>query len=725
LTGLFHRVVLGAAAGLCVAVVSARGSETRIWLSDSASAFSTGEARGVSVTGDGTLALARGLERVAGITEAAIFAAVEAPDGTLYLGTGDAGKILRISETRVETAATLPEKEVTSLALGPDGNLYAGASPGGKVYRVSGGKAEIYYETGARYIWALTFAGPSLYVSTGLPGEIHRVAAARKGERVYTASDPHVKALFLDAQGRVWAGTAGSGLVVRLEHSGAVSTVYDSSKTEISSITAAGDGRIWASAVSADSAAGAGEPISAPVALPTARPPRAPGREDEEGRDKAEVSVSVSSVRVAPGRPSGKGAYSSEIVVFGADEPPRSVWSSSEELVFSLEPAGAKGEVLAATGPNGKLYRIGADSWSLDRTIDEKQITVLTGDAIATNGACAVYRSTDGARRGEYVSAVKDTGRTSRFGAFRFEGSIPSGSQVDFAFRSGESQVPDAAWSAWSPWLAAAQTSKIAAPPGRYLQWKLEMSSDGKGQPVLRRTEAAYRNRNTAPDVESLTAMAPAEILARAASGSTSVFETQSPDEKGIFTGLEESKAEGTPRKLLRKGYRTLTWRASDRDGDVLVYEIRVRPAGSERFVLLRKDVKEAFYAFDTTSLPDGEYVFRLIASDADANPDDPKTATRDSSPVQIDNSPPAIRLLSASGARLRFEAADQASPIQEAQYSVDAKEWVRVEPEDGLSDSATETYAVRLDGAPRGAYVLVRVTDAARNVAAASFRAP
>jgi hypothetical protein len=412
-------------------------------------------------------------------------------------------------------------------------------------------------------------------------------------------------------------------------------------------------------------------------------------------------------------------------VVFTADEPPRSVWSSSEELAFSLEPAGGKGEILAATGPNGKLYRIAADSWSLDRTLDEKQVTVLTGDAIATNGACAVYRLTDGARRGEYISAVKDTGRTSRFGAFRFEGSIPSGSEVDFAFRSGESQVPDAAWSAWSPWLAAAQTSKIAAPSGRYLQWKLRMSSDGKSQPAIRRTEASYRNRNAAPDVESLTAMAAAEVLARAASGSTNVFETQSTDEKGIFTGLEESKAEGAPRKLLRKGYRTLTWRASDRDGDALIYEIRVRPAASERWVLLRKDVKESFYAFDTTSLPDGEYVFRLVASDADANPDDPKTAMRDSSPVRIDNSPPAIRLLSAAGARLRFEAADQASPIQEAEYSVDAKEWVRVEPEDGLSDSPTETYVLRLDGAPRGAYVLVRVVDAARNVAAASFQAP
>ncbi len=315
------------------------------------------------------------------------------------------------------------------------------------------------------------------------------------------------------------------------------------------------------------------------------------------------------------------------MIVLPEDEPPRSVWSSSEELVFALEPAGPGGDVLAATGPNGKLYRIGSGRWSLDRTLDEKQVTVLAGESIATNGSCAVYRQSSGPRKGEYVSAVKDTGRTSRFGAFRWEGDLAAGAQADFAFRSGESQIPDATWSPWSAWTSASETRQVAAPPARYLQWKTRLGSDGKAVPVLRRIEAAYRNRNAAPDVESVSAMAPAEVLARAASGSSNVFETQAPDEKGIFTGLEESKAEGGPRKLLRKGYRTLTWRASDRDGDALTYEIRVRSAGSDRWMLLRKDVKETFYAFDTTALPDGDYVFRLIASDADVNPDDPKTA--------------------------------------------------------------------------------------------------
>ncbi len=720
------RRIRGASALAAVALWLSAGplpaSETRIWLLDSASDFSTGEARGVSVTGDGTLALARGLEAVSGVSAAAIYAGARGSDGALYLGTGEEGKILRVTAAKSEVAATLPEKQVTALAVGPDGAIYAGASPGGKIYRVAGGNADVYFETGAKYVWALAFDGKTLYVATGLPGVIYRITAGKKGERLYTSTDAHVRSLFVDAQGRLWAGTSGSGLVLRIDRTGTVSTMYDSSKTEISSITASVDGRVWASAVSGESTGG-GESITAPFSLPASKP--ATGGEGDEGRDKPEVTVSVSSPRVAPPRPGGKGAYSSEIVAFPEDEPPRAVWTSSEELVFALEPFGPR-EVVAATGPNGKLYRIGFGGWSLDRTLDEKQVSVLTGDAIATNGSCAVYRLSDGARKGEYVSAVKDTGRTSRFGAFRWEGDVPAGAEAEFAFRSGESQIPDATWSAWSAWASGEATSRVAAPPGRYLQWKLRLSSNGSGKtvPSVRRVEAAYRNRNAAPDVESVSAMAPGEVLARAVSGSQNVFESQAPDEKGIFTGLEEAKAEGAPRKLVRKGYRTLTWRASDRDGDPLRYEIRLRPAGSDRWVLLRKDLRETFYAFDTTSLPDGDYVFRVVASDADANPEEPKTAERDSSPVRVDNTPPVIRRLG-SGIPLRFEAADAASPIQEAEFSVDAKEWVRLEPEDGLSDSPTETYSVKLDGAPRGAYVLVRVTDASRNVAIASFTLP
>jgi sugar lactone lactonase YvrE len=707
---------------------AALAASTRIWVCDSASDFSSGEARGVSVAMNGTLVLSRESRRVDGISEAALFSAVRDREGNILLGTGNEGRILRVSPAgKVDTLATLPSKEVTTLAISPEGVLYAGTAPGGKVYRIEKGKPSPYYETKAQYVWALAFSGNTLYVATGLPGEIHRVTAEGKGERVHATRDSHVRSLYADAKGRIWAGTSGSGLVLRIDPSGAVSTVYDSAKVEITSITAGKDGRVWVAASSADAPSSTQEPISAPQPSPAARPARqANAREGDEAQEKPEVTVTVGQPRLAPPKTGARqGGYSSEVLLFEEGEPPRAVWSSPDELVFGLAPDGDTPAVLAGTGPNGKLYRLGSNLWSLDRTFDEKQVTALAGNAVATNSASALYRFSDGPRQGEYVSAVKDTGRTSRFGAFRFEGEVPDGSRVEFAFRSGESGLPDSTWSDWSAYAAAAQTAKIAALPARYLQWKIRMSSDGQKIPVVRRVEAAYRNRNAAPVIDSFIALGPAEVLARSASSGSNVFETTAPDEKGIFTSLDESKSEPPPRRLLRKGYRTLTWKATDADSDTLTYDLEFNPDRSARWLMLKKGLRDAFYSFDTSALPDGEYVFRLTASDAESNPEEAKSSSRESSPVVVDNTPPVIRRLPGGPGVLEFEAKDGLSPIFEAQYSVDVKEWVRIEPKDGLSDSQTETYQIKLDPKWKGAFLLVRVTDAARNVASASFVLP
>ena len=710
---------------------AAFGATTKIWVSDSASDFSAGEARGVAVGMDGTLVLSRQARRIDGLSEASLFVTATDKAGNAYVATGDAGRIVRVPVNgKPDVFATLKEKEVTALALAPDGTVYAGGSPGGTVYRIEKGAPVAVYETHARYVWALAFAGGNLYVGTGVPGQIHRVALSgkgeAKGERIHTSSDSHIRALCVDSRGRVWAGTSGSGLVLRIEPSGAVSTVFDSAKSEITSIVAGRDGRMWAASGSADVSPASGELISAPREAPTAKPVKASGA-DGGGEARAEVTVSVSAPRVAPDTSTGtRGGYSSEVLLFEDGEPARAIWSSTQELVFALEPDGDGSGVLAATGPNGKLYRLGVGKASLERTFDEKQVSTLSGDIVGTNAATGMYRMAGGPREGEYVSAVKDTGRTSRFGAFRWEGDAPGGSKVEFAFRSGESSVPDTTWSPWSSFAPVKRADLVSAPAGRYLQYKVRMTSEGPAVPVVRRIEAAYRNRNGAPVVESIVALGPNEVYARSSSGSSNVFEATTPDDKGIFTTLEESRSEGAPRRLMRKGFRTLTWKATDPDGDAMTYDVEFRPVGSSRWLPLRKNLKETFFSFDSTSLPDGEYLFRVTASDAEVNPEDKKTASRESSPTWIDNTPPVIRRAGSSGgSTFEFEAVDAASPIMEAEYSVDAKEWTRIEPKDGLSDSPTESYAIPLAGVARGGFLLIRVTDAARNVAAASFPLP
>src|SRR6185295_3347826 len=131
----------------------------------------------------------------------------------------------------------------------------------------------------------------------------------------------------------------------------------------------------------------------------------------------------------------------------------------------------------------------------------------------------------------------------------------------------------------------------------------------------------------------------------------------------------DESKSEPPPRRLLRKGYRTLTWKATDADGDTLTYDIEFKPEQAGRWVPLKKGLREAFYSFDTAALPDGDYVFRLTATDQESNPEEAKSSSRESTAVTVDNTPPVIRRLPGGAGVLEFEAKDALSPILEAEY--------------------------------------------------------
>jgi hypothetical protein len=247
-----------------------------------------------------------------------------------------------------------------------------------------------------------------------------------------------------------------------------VTTVYDSGKPEITSISADRSGRVWAAAGSAEVPGSGGEPISVPTSPSPTRASRPAGAGDEDDRNHPEVTVTVSSPRVAPSRGSQRGGYSSDVLLFEDGEPARTVWSGTEEVVFELAPDADGRGVVAATGPRGKLYAITPETSSLLRTFDEKQVTFLAGGDVGTNASSAVYRASGSSAAGEYVSPVKDTGRTSRFGAFRWEGDTPSGTDIVFSFRSGESSMPDTTWSDWSPWQGDSRTLRVDAPDGRF-----------------------------------------------------------------------------------------------------------------------------------------------------------------------------------------------------------------------------------------------------------------
>ena len=166
------------ALALCGAVLaSLRAATTTTWEMNSYQDFLKGRFTGISLDRDGRLHLAPKLETVFSSGQPAIWSMVQAPDGSIYAGTGHRGRVYRVDPKGANTLVwTADEPEVFAVAVDSSGVLYAASSPDGKVYRIENGKATEFFAPKTKYIWALAFASDgSLFVATGDPGNVYRV----------------------------------------------------------------------------------------------------------------------------------------------------------------------------------------------------------------------------------------------------------------------------------------------------------------------------------------------------------------------------------------------------------------------------------------------------------------------------------------------------------------------------------------------------------------------
>jgi hypothetical protein len=224
----------------------------------------------------------------------------------------------------------------------------------------------------------------------------------------------------------------------------------------------------------------------------------------------------------------------------------------------------------------------------------------------------------------------------------------------------------------------------------------------------------------------------PGAVYSRGGGSGSAVLSVTNPDENGIYAGLEsprETGAEGPGKKLYRKGYRTLTWKGVDPNGDSLRYDVEGRVEDGAWFPV-RRDVDESYLSFDTTALPDGRYRFRVTASDKPSNPEGQALVVSEESPiVVVDNTPPSLKV---EGKRLESDelvfvvrANDALSPISKAEGAVNADRWRILTTQDGLPDGMAESFTFRVPKPPEAAVLSVRVVDAAGNAAAVSAEYP
>ena len=126
------RVAL-ALAVVCAGVSLAYAANPTFWQVSNEAEFSKGDVENLSIDGYGRLTLGPSATSIYDASAPFLWSMISAPDGSMYVGSGNEGQIYRIDPAgKGSVFFDAEELEVHALAVAPGGGLYAATSPDGK-----------------------------------------------------------------------------------------------------------------------------------------------------------------------------------------------------------------------------------------------------------------------------------------------------------------------------------------------------------------------------------------------------------------------------------------------------------------------------------------------------------------------------------------------------------------------------------------------------------------
>lgn len=666
---------VGALAGVGLAALPGEAVVTRNFTLDTSSELSAGVLDRVAVTADGQVVLGAEIQRIAPPdTVGSVWSLLDLGDGSVLAGTGVDGRVYRVANGAATLYSQTDALVVTSLTRAEDGTVYAGTLPDGKLYKLvapTNGRQNppvlVAELPGAQHIWAVAWdrARRAVLCATGPDGKLFavdpRLPSGGNATVIFDSEEPHLYSMAL-RQNEILVGAGGGHAVLfSVRGPGQARVLARLAGDEVKGIAVAGEDIIAASNEFAEA-------------------PEAPRRTASQGRLPSPGGVSASRGRGGKGnvyrvRPTGLAER---------------IYNNPDAHVTALEWNNARREAWAALGSGGRIVAIAEDRTArVAIDVDEQQVLSLAlggrAPTFGTGDSGVLYRVTSAQPAGAtWNSKVLDAASPARWGAVRWRGN----GALDWESRSGNTDAPDATWSAWQ---ALTPDGVAQSPASRYAQVRARF---GRAPDTVIRAVVVYYLPENQRAVLTDVSVTPPE---------TKVGETRS--------------------SVVKVG-----WKVDNPDSDTLRYRLRFRgDAESTWRPLLRNQEWLPGTSFDwpTDGLPEGWYRVEVEASDEASNPSDGVTTDRRASePVLVDNTPPAVTARVEAG-RVAGDARDGASAVTRVEVAVDGGEWRPARAADGVLDEREEGFAAALpQGLAAGEHVVsVRAYDEAGNMGAASAR--
>jgi len=745
---------------VCGVVTVTRADHTRRWRQSTYEEFLKGTAKGVAVRSDGHLELAPKFTLVADADASYLWSLRTDAAGNLYASGGSPAKVFRFEGSgKPKNVFESTDLLAQCIAFDAMGTLYVGTSPDGKVYKVSSsGEKTVFFEPKTKYIWDLAFgADGTLYVATGDKGQVFAVTPDGKGEVFYTSDEAHIKVLGFDAKGNLLAGTEPNGRVLRIVRAEAKAgkkngepgrtvgfVIYETAKREVTSLVTGAEGSLYVSAIGEKSRGGMPGAPPGVIATPQGMPATA--------NVQPQGAAGIAAPFIAFPQ-----AISSSIYRISREGVPEEIWSSREDVVYALG-LNSDGRLLAGTGNTGSLLVI--DGRGVYAQLAKSGSSQITGISRGSGGKVFLCTANPGKvfslgpeyePEGTFESQSFDAKLYSQWGRIEWWGAPGQVSgkpakdskdaRLEFYVRSGNTEDPG---KEWSPWYGPYTSSDlpVEAPPARFLQWKAVIH-DGRPGDGIDWVNVAYLPKNVAPVIDGIVlqepgvrAQAPMGVMGQSVNVALRQPPTSSPTAAGptgVVPQVTPPRFEAQAQGVLQKGYQSVLWSAHDDNEDELKFAVYFRGENQKDWLLLKDNLEQRFYSWDTTSMPDGAYYLKIAVTDAPSNPPTQAlTAERESERFEVDNTAPTIGKIEANPTGMngdrsqgmsydfQFTASHPTSSIEKAQYSVDGGEWTLLAPTKGISDYKTQTYSFTVRGLSAGEHtVAVRAYDRFENLGA------
>ncbi|MGE3062022.1 MAG: hypothetical protein AB7T10_00075 [bacterium] len=372
---------------------------------------------------------------------------------------------------------------------------------------------------------------------------------------------------------------------------------------------------------------------------------------------------------------------------------------AKEDFPYSCCAEALGGVLLTASVP-GRCYFYDFENYLYLGSSENDFIMSSYGDEniayIATAEANSIIKLSDVNKDAEFSSSVIDPQKNITVTAFYPRTKKPG----KLFIRTGNTFNVD---STWSPFMLVKQQENESLKNSRYLQYKYRFSGIDD---TLYNVSFFFKTVNHAPKFRSIKVY-PERVLPDYAA--TVEWDAEFLQKRSFYPELKDNSIYKSKRNV-----RFFLWECFDIDMDKLIYDISL--ISSQNTYLIKKSFFDSFAVVNLESFPEGWYRAKVVASDSIENNEYLKGMI-ESEEFFIDRTPASIIDESFEKNILSFTVKDNFSLIDNVEYSVNGESYKRVLPLDGVCDSKTEKYEIKIEREKgQTLSIIVKATDASGN---------